>query len=302
MGVEGVPRLVTYRQITTTAEKMREGLRFSEARRPESDRIAEQVSPWIEEDWPTGQDTISDTPGEEPWENKIFTCLLVMISESSVPLWNFLKPSRERDAIKAHRSLFLQGNILRRNIGPKNILITDPANTNGFKGILLDLDCAKWRDSKLDEADAQLRIGTPHDALHAVEVLRWIGNTYRHDLESFFYVLLWMCGRQSWINGRDSNGEPQPCLTFSRLQSWGSGHNRSMISGKTDHMTIEGLEELMEEFPMALNVVKPLCRKIRGILFYLDQDGRMTFGTPSGDPDRLYVPIIAAFDETISTL
>ncbi|KAG6280359.1 hypothetical protein E4U47_000640 [Claviceps purpurea] len=231
---------------------MREGLRFSEARRPESDRIAEQVSPWIEEDWPTGQDTISDTPGEEPWENKIFTCLVISPAGHDLgkfsTIMELLEAEPRAGAIKAHRSHFLQSNILRRSIGPKNILITDPANTNGFKGILLDLDCAKWRDSKLDEADAQLRIGTPHVA---------------------------RCAPWLW---------------------------RSMISGKTDHMTIEGLEELMEEFPMALNVVKPRCRKIRGILFYLDQDGRMTFGTPSGDPDRLYGPIIAAFDETISTL
>ncbi|KAG6091404.1 hypothetical protein E4U30_007004 [Claviceps sp. LM220 group G6] len=81
----------------------------------------------------------------------------------------------------------------------------------------------------------------------------------------------------------------------------------SRIAGKTAQMTIEGLEELMEEFPVALDVVKPLCRKIRSILFYLDQDGRLTFGTPSGDPDLLYGHILAAFkalgfNEAISTL
>ena len=35
----------------------------------------------------------------------------------------------------------------------------------------------------------------------AVEVLRKADHTYRHDLESFLYVLLWMCARQAWSSG-----------------------------------------------------------------------------------------------------
>ncbi|KAK0725689.1 hypothetical protein B0H67DRAFT_479800, partial [Lasiosphaeris hirsuta] len=37
--------------------------------------------------------------------------------------------------------------------------------------------------------------------LMAIEALFGIDHTYRHDLESFFYVLLWVCARQSWRNG-----------------------------------------------------------------------------------------------------
>jgi len=35
----------------------------------------------------------------------------------------------------------------------------------------------------------------------AIEVLQKVDHTYRHDLESFFYVLLWMCARCSWDKG-----------------------------------------------------------------------------------------------------
>lgn len=67
-------------------------------------------------------------------------------------------------------------------------------------------------------------------------------------------------------------------------------------------MTMDGLESIMGEFPKALDIVKPLCLKIREIPFPLDKDERISFGTPSGDPDQLYSPIIAAFDEAISRL
>lgn len=51
------------------------------------------------------------------------------------------------------------------------------------------------------------------------------------------------------------------------------------------HMSVAGLESIMGEFPKALNVVKPLCLRIRKILFPLDKDERMSFGTPLGDLD-----------------
>ena len=39
-----------------------------------------------------------------------------------------------RDAIKAHRSLYLMGNILHRDLSENNIIITNPADTGGFAG------------------------------------------------------------------------------------------------------------------------------------------------------------------------
>jgi hypothetical protein len=58
----------------------------------------------------------------------------------------------------------------------------------------------------------------------------------------------------------------------------------------------------MSEFPEALDVVKPLCLKIRKILFPQDQDEEMMFGTPRGEPDQLYRPMIEAYDEATHAL
>lgn len=91
-----------------------------------------------------------------------------------------------RDAIKAHQSLYVTGNILHCDISSNNIIITDPATADGFKGLLIDLDVAKIRDS--GPSGARHQTGTMQ--LMGVEVLRTVDHPYRHDLESFFYVLL----------------------------------------------------------------------------------------------------------------
>ncbi|CAG9939386.1 unnamed protein product [Clonostachys rosea f. rosea IK726] len=130
----------------------------------------------------------------------------------------------------------------------------------------------------------------------AVEVLRTAGHTYRHDLESFFYVLLWMCARQAWHNGFTGRGRPPK---ESLLRKWEIRSFRETASVKRGHMSVDGMDEIMDEFPVVLNVVKPLCLKIRKILFPLDNEERFSLGTPAGDPDQLYGPTIAAYDEAI---
>lgn len=57
--------------------------------------------------------------------------------------------------------------------------------------MLNNLNLAKVRNSGLGGARHQT--GTMQ--FIAVEVLRTVDYTYRYNLKSFFYVLLWMCAR-----------------------------------------------------------------------------------------------------------
>jgi hypothetical protein len=131
----------------------------------------------------------------------------------------------------------------------------------------------------------------------AVEVLRETDHTYRHDLESFFYVLLWMCARQSWSNGF-GGGQKPPRVSI--LRKWEIWSFNDIAQVKQGNMLVNGLEDLMGEFPKALNVVEPLCLSLRSILF--GDTARLVYGTPVGDPDQLYSPIITAFNDAISKL
>lgn len=53
-------------------------------------------------------------------------------------------------------------------------------------------------------------------------------------------------------------------------------------------MSFNGFKSLLGEFPQAFDHVKPLCEKIRCILFPLLKHGAPFTGTPSDPPEELY--------------
>lgn len=79
-----------------------------------------------------------------------------------------------RDAIKAHRSLYTKGKILHRDISENNIIITDPKEADGFKGMLIDEDLAKEIGS--GRGGARHQTGTME--FMAIQVLQRVAHTY----------------------------------------------------------------------------------------------------------------------------
>ncbi|KAI4285290.1 MAG: hypothetical protein L6R38_000772 [Xanthoria sp. 2 TBL-2021] len=198
-----------------------------------------------------------------------------------------------RDAIKAHRSLYLKGNILHRDVSENNIIITNSDETGGFAGMLIDLDLAKVLGS--GRSGARHQTGTME--FMAIEVLCGIDHTYRHNLESFFYVLLWICARRVWDKEILCSAVNRP--KESMLSEWYKGSFKGIARRKEYAMGVNGFEELLDELPAAFNHVKPLCKKIRSILFPLLEDGALFTGTRLDPPEKLYDPIIEAFEDAI---
>jgi serine/threonine protein kinase len=200
-----------------------------------------------------------------------------------------------RDATKAHRSLYVTGGILHRDISENNIIITDPKNADGFWGMLIDLDLAKIVGAM--PSGARHRTGTME--FMPIRVLRKLGHDYRDDGESILYVLLWMCARRAWEREFRCKLRNQP--KESMLSNWYTGSYKRIAQSKEHAMSINGFDELLEEFPQAFDCVKPLCRKLRGILFPLLENGALSTAAPQ-DPEQLYGPIVKAFDEGISEI
>lgn len=73
-----------------------------------------------------------------------FRCLVIFSAGRPIHKYGFPLELLEalRDAIKAHRSLYMDGNILHRDISENDIIITDSKET-GFSGTLIDMDLAK---------------------------------------------------------------------------------------------------------------------------------------------------------------
>ncbi|KAF5139517.1 hypothetical protein E5D57_003313 [Metarhizium anisopliae] len=231
-----------------------------------------------------------------PYNNRIFRVLAISPAGRSISQFKSVAELLEglRDAIKVHRSLFMDGKILHRDISENNIILTDPGKADGFKGMLIDLDLAK--EEGTNPSGARHRTGTME--FMAIEVLLGISHTYRHDLESFFYVLIWQCARRGWtLLGKSRHvGE-------SMLTDWYSGSYQKIANTKLGHMIKaenKGFGLVLKEFPSEFDCVKPLCRELRRILFPI-HDGDLFTGTPQ-EPKILYDPMINAFEEVLADI
>jgi len=92
--------------------------------------------------------------------------------------------------VKAHRELFAKANILHRDISINNLMV-DPLDHN--KGILIDLDLAV----RVHGSDSRPVGKLPPPGTITFRAIDLCKDNprdvyYRHDLESFLYVLVWI--------------------------------------------------------------------------------------------------------------
>jgi hypothetical protein len=106
-------------------------------------------------------------------------------------------------------------------------------------------------------------------------------HTYRHDLESLFYVLLWPALRPSWLETSGQLQGAADAKPIDKVVHWQLSRDRECQTG---HMHVE-----LEELPQTnFDSVKPLCRELRRMLFPCRV--RLFTGTPK-DPEIIYGPI-----------
>ncbi|KAJ8102674.1 hypothetical protein POJ06DRAFT_280030 [Lipomyces tetrasporus] len=182
----------------------------------------------------------------EAYGNRIHICLVTSVRGLLEAI---------RDAVAAHRSLLEVGKMLHRDISENNIIITLASVKGDPKGRLIDMDLGKELNSV--PSGASHRTGTMQ--FMAIEVLQGKGHTYRHDLESFFYVFIWMCIRHG---SKKSN--PLPA---SRLRRWYSGTYAEIADTKLGHMDKNGFENVVAEFAQKFENIKSLARSLRDVLF-----------------------------------
>lgn len=196
-----------------------------------------------------------------------------------------------RDAIKSHQSLYEDGGILHQDIAPGNIIISESLDPETPKGILIDLDVAMILEVGPRNPGGVSITGTP--PFMAVGALKGRSRTYRHDLESFLYVLLWAV-----ISGT-SESPPEG----SRLERWQGGNYEELAARKMVDMTPEGFQSILSEFPPEYKKLQQLAEGIRRLLFPIrGDDGTLWTGTVGSQEGRtsLYDGILQHFDQAIS--
>lgn len=140
--------------------------------------------------------------------------------------------------------------------------------------MLIDLDLAK--EEGAGPSGAWHRTGTME--FMVIEVLLGLSHTYRHDLEAFFYVLIWLCARRGWRLSSSPKNRPKKSM----LLGWYTGDYEDIANTKLGHMgkaEDKGFGLILREFPPEFDCVKQLCRELRGIQFPIHKDELFT-GTP----------------------
>lgn len=202
----------------------------------------------------TMQITALDTP---IFFNRVHTRL---ITSKGRPIYQFTSNLELllalRDAIIGHRSLLRYG-ILHRDVSLANIMITLAPRRDNLKGFLIDLDLALRLDCTTDSTTHH-RTGTME--FMAIGALYREPHTYRHDLESFFYVFLWIC-----IHYLPGGKRVKPYPTV--LDRWGSLGYTDAAARKRSDMEPGGFEALLHYFTHEADELKNCARGIRAVLF-----------------------------------
>ncbi|KAK3181986.1 hypothetical protein K4F52_006725 [Lecanicillium sp. MT-2017a] len=280
--IPGMVSLVHDEQITTIADLRREPCA----------RLLRRLDRGDGEDPPhPGQYGIDkhSTATKKPFINRVFTCLV--FTPIGTPLDTFTDNLELlhilRDAIHAHRALLQDANILHRDISQGNIVICRAAERR--RGVLIDLDNA------IDLAAEQPRRGSMIGTTRfmAIGVQRRSRHTYRHDLESFLYLLLQVVG---------SNRSRSQLSAASRLAKWDADDFQASADAKEEDMRDDGFRRLLDEWMPEYAELKPVAWRLRDLIFGEEPELWLGTDVSTDGTNRLYNDVLAVFDEAIFRL
>jgi hypothetical protein len=200
------------------------------------------------------------------------------------------------DLVKALRSLYLDGRIIHRDIAIKNVVITSQHSVDSPKGVLIDFDQAL----DLDNVRAvEPLIGS--DGFMAIGILLGQPHTYRHDLESLFYVFLWLAIGNDHVHD-DAYDILEGLPKTSRLWRWCSMDFRSVGQAKAVDMSPEGFVGILGEFSADFAPLRGFAKELHTLVFPV-HEGRIFTGTETEQVavERLYNGMAEAFERRAFT-
>ncbi|KAH8659529.1 hypothetical protein BGZ61DRAFT_307043, partial [Ilyonectria robusta] len=270
--VWGVVQIFGHQEVDTITN-LRQGLRFGVPRefRPATTTTRESAPPMLtsagagechgviaytEEVAPTGLERVRHGT-HSPFDTRTLGCLVVSPLGHPLDKFHHVLECIEacRDAVKAHRSLYLDGKILHQDISKDNTIIRDRVVEGGPRGILIDLVAPDSYGKTTGPRNPEELIGTK--AFMAIDLLQRKPHTYRHDLESFLYVFLWIaiCGGHKRLPSK------------SRLQRWQAGSFQDAAQSKVEDVAEENFRAIVSEFSPAFKGLEGLAWNLRDILF-----------------------------------
>ncbi|KAH7635593.1 hypothetical protein B0T09DRAFT_298280 [Sordaria sp. MPI-SDFR-AT-0083] len=130
--------------------------------------------------------------------------------------------------IDGHESLWTKAGLLHRDISINNLMINEDDNNPFWPSFLIDLDLAV-RKERESASGAKSITGTR--AFIAIGVLLGEQHSFMHDLESFFWVLFWICIHYDG---------PNKSRVVSKFDKWNYCDLESLAESKKGQVDDEG--------------------------------------------------------------
>ncbi|KAI1109323.1 kinase-like domain-containing protein [Nemania sp. NC0429] len=229
----------------------------------------------------------------QPFINRTLSCVATTPLGRPIQKWTSLPELLEvlRDLVRALKSLYIDAGIIHRDICIKNLIIALQPSADSPKGVLIDFDQAL----ELKHAHAtEPLVGS--DGFMAIGILSGQKHTYRHDLESLFYVFLWLAIGNDHEHD-DANDILNGIPKTSRLWAWCSLNFRAVGREKATDMSPRGFSRMLGEFSADFAPLRGLAEELHALMFPL-RDGKIFTGTETEQAaaKQLYDEMAGAFD------
>ncbi|KAE8353895.1 hypothetical protein BDV28DRAFT_97792 [Aspergillus coremiiformis] len=118
----------------------------------------------------------------------------VIVSDYGTPIYKARSRvsllSALESCIEGYQSLHTQAGFLQGDVSPGNLILNEDKENPSWSAFLIDLDLA-IEEQREQSSGARGKTGTR--AFMAIGLLLDEQHSFRHDLESFFWVLFWIC-------------------------------------------------------------------------------------------------------------
>lgn len=180
----------------------------------------------------------------------------IILSDCGIPIYE--ASSREAllaalaDCIEGHESLRRKAGLLHRDISIGNLMVGQDD-----RGFLIDLDLA-IKEQRVGVSGAKGKTGTR--AFMAIGALLGEQHSFMHDLESFFWVLFWICIHC------DGPGEG---IAVAQFDKWNYADTEELAQLKKGQISDEGdfIKAAEKHFTPFYKSMVPWVNKLRRVVF-----------------------------------
>jgi hypothetical protein len=186
----------------------------------------------------------------------------VILSDYGKPVYKassrFAMLAALEGCIEGYESLHTRAGMLQRDVSLGNLIMNEEDDNPSWPSFLIDLDLGI---KELREGSSGARGKTGTRAFMAIGVLYREKHSFRHDLESFFWVLFWICVHY--------NGPGQKSIVVPRFDKWNFVDMQELAELKKGTVSHEGdfNKTLDENFTPYYQPLKPWVNRLRKVVF-----------------------------------